>query len=109
MLPDWAVLILLLIGGVYALAMLAMPFWVFGVTPRLSSMEEQLEDIQEELRVMALRQAGARIGVIDQVYPEPAKPPVAPQSMTTMAEPPMRRREGAEFAAPTPPPIPSRL
>ncbi len=105
MLPDWAVLILLLIGGVYALAMLAMPFAVFGVKSRLSAMEEQLEDIQEELRVMALRQAGARIGVIDQVYPEPAKP-AAPQSMTTMTEPPVRRREGAEFAAPTPPPIP---
>ncbi|WP_460253165.1 hypothetical protein [Acidiphilium sp. MT5] len=112
MLPDWAVLILLLIGGVYALALLAMPFAVFGVKSRLSAIEEQLEDIQEELRVMALRQAGARIGVMDQVYPEPAKP-TAPAPMAPMTEPPLRRRDSAEFTmarspqAPTqPPPAP---
>lgn len=116
MLPDWAVLILLLVGGVYALALLAMPFAVFGVKSRLSAMEEQLEDIQEELRVMALRQAGARIGVMDPAYPEPTKPapPAAmPPSMSTMAEPPLRRRDGADVAMarpqqapPQPPPAP---
>jgi hypothetical protein len=115
-LPDWAVLILLLIGGLYALALLAMPFAVFGVKSRLSGIEEQLEDIQEELRVLALRQAGARIGVMDQVYPEPIKP-AAPTPMATMAEPPLRRRDSAEFnmsrssqspsQAPPPPPSPS--
>jgi len=107
MLPDWVVLVLLLIGGVYALALLAMPFAVFGVKSRLSAMEEQLEDIQEELRVMTLRAAGARIGVIDQVYPEPAKPAAAAPPMPNASEPAGRYRESPSFAMAPIPPAPS--
>ena len=107
MLPGWAVLVLLLICGVYALALLAMPFAVFGVKSRLSAMEEQLEDIQEELRVMTLRAAGARIGVIDQVYPEPAKPAAAPSPMPSGGEPAARYRENPSFTMAPIPPTPS--
>ncbi|MGC9268967.1 hypothetical protein, partial [Acidiphilium sp.] len=53
--PEWLGLILLLVGLVYGLAMLAMPFSVFGVKSRLEAIEEQLDQVQEELRVLTMR------------------------------------------------------
>jgi hypothetical protein len=53
--PEWLGLILLLIGLVYALAMLAMPFSVFGVKSRLEAIEERLDQVQEELRILTMR------------------------------------------------------
>lgn len=53
--PSWLGLVLLLVGLLYALAMLAMPFSVFGVKSRLEAIEEQLEQVQEELRILTMR------------------------------------------------------
>lgn len=53
--PPWLGLVLLLIVLLYALAMLAMPFSVFGVKSRLEAIEDQLEQVQEELRILTLR------------------------------------------------------
>lgn len=53
--PPWLGLLLLLVGLLYALAMLAMPFSVFGVKSRLEAIEDQLEQVQEELRILTLR------------------------------------------------------
>jgi type II secretory pathway pseudopilin PulG len=53
--PEWLGLVLLLVGLLYALAMLAMPFSVFGVKSRLEAIEEQLDQVQEELRILTLR------------------------------------------------------
>jgi hypothetical protein len=53
--PEWLGLILLLVGLLYALAMLAMPFSVFGVKSRLEAIEEQLDQVQEELRILTMR------------------------------------------------------
>jgi hypothetical protein len=54
-LPGWtgllAVLILVLVG----LAYLLMPFIVFGVKGRLEALEIQLDEIQAELRSIAMR------------------------------------------------------
>lgn len=56
LLPGWLILILLLVAGVYMLAMLAMPFSVIGVKSRLEAIEDQLDAIRDELRVISLRQ-----------------------------------------------------
>lgn len=53
--PTWLGLVLLLVGLLYALALLAMPFSVFGVKSRLEAIEDQLEQVQEELRILTLR------------------------------------------------------
>lgn len=53
--PDWLGLIVLLVGLLYLLAMLAMPFSVFGVKSRLEAIEEQLDQVQEELRILTMR------------------------------------------------------
>lgn len=53
--PPWLGLVLLIVGLLYALALLAMPFSVFGVKSRLEAIEDQLEQVQEELRILTLR------------------------------------------------------
>jgi hypothetical protein len=53
--PEWLGLVLLLVALLYALAMLAMPFSVFGVKSRLEAIEEQLDQVQEELRILTMR------------------------------------------------------
>jgi hypothetical protein len=57
--PDWmpwwlqllAIVVVLLLG----LAFLFMPFSVFGVKSRLESVEDRLDEIQAEIRSLALR------------------------------------------------------
>jgi hypothetical protein len=58
-LPDWVGLVLLLLLGLLALAYLLMPFSVFGVKGRLEGIEAQLDELQAELRALALRVADA--------------------------------------------------
>lgn len=53
--PPWLGVVLLIVGLLYVLALLAMPFAVFGVKSRLEAIEDQLEQVQEELRVLTLR------------------------------------------------------
>lgn len=53
--PEWVGLLLLLVGLLYLLAMLAMPFSVFGVKSRLEAIEDQLDQVQEELRILTMR------------------------------------------------------
>ena len=53
--PLWLQLIVVVGVLLVGLAFLAMPFSVFGVKSRLETMEAQLEEIQTELRRMALR------------------------------------------------------
>jgi hypothetical protein len=54
-LPDWVGLVLLLIGLLVVLAYVLMPFSVFGVKGRLETIEAQLDEIQTEIRSLALR------------------------------------------------------
>jgi len=54
-LPWWAILAIVVPGAIYALLLLAMPFSVFGLKSRLDQIEGQLEDIQQELRSLAVR------------------------------------------------------
>ena len=54
-LPDWSGLVILLGLVLVALAYLLMPFSVFGVKGRLDSLEAQLDEIQSEIRSLAMR------------------------------------------------------
>ncbi|MCW8305849.1 hypothetical protein AruPA_02260 [Acidiphilium sp. PA] len=94
--PEWLGLILLLIGLLYALAMLAMPFSVFGVKSRLEAIEERLDQVQEELRILTMRLPEPLRGVaIDETPYDPL-----PRSAAAHYESARR--------APAPPPEPYR-
>ena len=54
-LPEWTGLLALLLVVLAAASFLLMPFSVFGVKGRLDSLEAQLDEIQGELRQLALR------------------------------------------------------
>jgi hypothetical protein len=73
--PWWVPLVLLLPALLYVLAFLFMPFSVIGVKARLEIMEARLDEIQNEIRHLALRlPAGAEAADFEEVY---APPPVA--------------------------------
>src|SRR5271156_6607932 len=56
--PPWAQLLLLIVGILLVLAFLLMPFSVFGVKSRLEGVEARLDEIQGEIRALALRLPG---------------------------------------------------
>jgi hypothetical protein len=93
-LPDWTGLLALLLLMLVALAYLLLPFAVFGVKGRLETLEAQLDEIQMELRGLALRLAEA-----------------APRRSTLSdewLEPPFDARRGPEPARRDRPPVPPR-
>ncbi|CAP57118.1 hypothetical protein [Gluconacetobacter diazotrophicus] len=80
--PWWLQLTLLILGTLFAFVWLLMPFAVFGVKGRLDALALQIEDLQAELRVLA-------------VPPEERRPamPAAPRAAAPVAEPaPMAAR-----------------
>lgn len=54
-LPWWVPILVLVPALLYALALLFMPFAVFGVKGRLEAIEARLDEIQGEIRSLALR------------------------------------------------------
>jgi hypothetical protein len=92
-LPEWSGLVVLVVLALVALAYLLMPFSVFGVKGRLEAIEAQLDEIQTEMRTLALR------------LPDPGRrrPPVEED----WAEPPGARRMDPEPPPPrATPPVP---
>jgi hypothetical protein len=70
--PWWVPLVLLLPALLYALAFLFMPFSVIGVKARLEVIEARLDEIQNEIRHLALRlPAGSDRPDFDEVYTSP--------------------------------------
>ena len=98
--PMWAQLALLLLGLLFAVALLLMPFAVFGLKGRLDLLEAQLDDIHADLRVLAMRlpdgepQRSVRRGVVerDRTDPEPqvAGRPGRPQDRNPERTHPLR-------------------
>lgn len=90
-LPDWtgplALLVLLLVG----LAYLLMPFSVFGVKGRLDSIEAQLDELQGELRLLAMRLADAprRGAMADDWVEMPNRARAMPEEPILRATPPV--------------------
>jgi hypothetical protein len=54
-LPWWGTLAILVPVALYGLLFLAMPFSVFGTKSRLEQIDARLDEIQEEIRGLALR------------------------------------------------------
>jgi hypothetical protein len=61
--PAWLQLLVVVVGIMLLLCFAFMPFSVFGVKTRLEGLEARLDEIQGEIRLLALRQ------------PEPGRPP----------------------------------
>ena len=53
--PWWLPLLVLVPGVVWMLAMLPMPFAVLGLRGRLEGIEARLDELQQEIRSLALR------------------------------------------------------
>lgn len=56
-LPGWAFGCLVVVAALFALALLCMPFAVFGTKPRLQDLEFQIAEMRAELRALNLRLA----------------------------------------------------
>jgi hypothetical protein len=66
--PPWAQLLILIVAILLCLAFLLMPFSVFGVKSRLEAVEARLDEIQGEIRALALRlpESGRRMSFDDE-------------------------------------------
>ncbi len=86
--PWWLQLITVVVAILFGLAFLFMPFSVFGVKSRLESVEARLDEIQGEIRSLALRlpEPGRGVGIDDElvlrapapIQPVRAQPPIPP-------------------------------
>jgi hypothetical protein len=86
--PWWVPLVLIVPTLLYALALLFMPFSVLGVKTRLEAIELRLDEIQQEIRHLALRlPAGRQELDFEDVYAptlarrqaaDADRPPIAP-------------------------------
>ncbi|WP_270937932.1 hypothetical protein [Falsiroseomonas oryzae] len=77
-LPAWSGLVVLVVLLLVGLAYLLMPFSVFGVKGRLDSIEAQLDELQTEIRTLALRlpdPGRARRPPVEDDWAEPVHPP----------------------------------
>lgn len=72
-LPAWVGLVILLAIGVSLLALLAMPYSVFGIKSRLEAIEAELADLRTEIRAL-VRQPGAPArALIEEDYVPPPR------------------------------------
>jgi hypothetical protein len=93
-LPWWVPIVLLIPVGLWALTMVLMPFSVIGLKSRLEGIELRLDEVQAEIRSLALRLPESpaerisyrqgymddRAPPLDQAYinPAPPHPPIPP-------------------------------
>jgi hypothetical protein len=93
--PWWVPMVLLVPALLFALAFLFMPFSVLGVKSRLEVLEARLDEIQQEIRHLALRlPVGQQEVDFEDVYAPVSQP---------------RRREGRSLDRPPIPPIASDI
>ena len=76
--PWWAQLAILVIAILFGFAFLMMPFAVFGVKSRLEFLETKLEDIQGELRMLAMRLAENDRRAVRGPAPQPVTEEIMP-------------------------------
>ncbi len=100
-LPEWSGLVVLLLGLLFLAAFLMMPFSVFGLKSRLDAIEAQLDDVQQEIRSLALRlpepaALRRRASPAEETYDDP---PVLARH-----EPAFREERAPRMTPPIPPP-----
>jgi hypothetical protein len=108
-LPWWVPLVLLIPALLYALAFLFMPFSVIGVKGRLDVLEARLDEIQHDIRHLALRlpEAGQHVDYDEIYHPEPPEPSRRAPMVSRPPIPPASHEldaEDAETDRPPPPP-----
>ena len=88
-LPWWVPLVLLIPALLYALAFLFMPFSVIGVKGRLDALEARLDEIQNEIRHLALRlpEPGQHVDYDEIYHPDLADEP--PRRAPIVSRPPI--------------------
>ena len=92
-LPWWVPLALMVPALLWALSFLFMPFSVFGVKSRLEAIEARLDEIQNEIRHVALRLPAGGVGPgpdYDDVYPPRMQEPRTDRIMSRPPIPPAR-------------------
>lgn len=91
--PWWVPIALLVPLGLYALAVLFMPFAVLGLKSRLEAIDMRLDEIQGEIRSLALRMPEQLPGTadFDDSYISPPPPPLsrAPRAEPVGQRPPI--------------------
>ncbi len=118
-LPWWASLVAVVLALLWGLAFLMVPFSVIGVKARLDGLEARLDEIQEEIRTLALRLPEASAGgmAFDEGYVPPGIAPPPAVRRTPTLRPPIPPpgpdyRGGREVppppSAPSPPRRPER-
>ena len=85
-LPWWLALVIAIPVLLYVLALLAMPFSVFGVKGRLEGVEARLDEIQGEIRVLSLR-LREPAAELPPIPPSPDEPPPRLAQQQSRAEP----------------------
>ncbi|HVC63277.1 MAG TPA: hypothetical protein VND19_23305 [Acetobacteraceae bacterium] len=108
-LPWWVPLVLLIPALLYALAFLFMPFSVIGMKGRLDVLEARLDEIQNEIRHLALRlpEPGQAVDYDEIYHPEPAAPSRPTPIVTRPPIPPAAHELAhGDAAADRPPPPP---
>lgn len=103
-LPWWVPVLLMIPALLYALAFLFMPFSVIGVKGRLDVLDARLDEIQNEIRHLALRmpETGQQVDFEEVYAPEPRVEPslrAAPPSRPPI--PPSLHELEPETEAPT--------
>lgn len=90
-LPWWVPIVLLVPALLYALAFLFMPFSVIGVKSRLEVIEARLDEIQSEIRHVALRlPESVRVTNYDEIYaPAPTDAPQRTPPPVVITRPPI--------------------
>ena len=87
-LPWWVPLVLLVPTLLWGLAFLLVPFSVIGVKSRLDGLEARLDEIQAEIRTLALRLPESVQSVdFDELYTAPE--PIEPRRPPVMTRPPI--------------------
>jgi hypothetical protein len=89
-LPWWVPILVLVPALLYALALLLMPFAVFGVKGRLEAMEARLDEIQGEIRALSLRlrePIADEMTALPPIPPSPDEPPPRATPQRARAEP----------------------
>jgi hypothetical protein len=88
--PWWVPIVLLVPALLYALAFLFMPFSVIGIKSRLEVIEARLDEIQGEIRHLALRlpETGHATDYEEIYAPEPTVPRRPQPEMTRPPIPP---------------------
>jgi hypothetical protein len=105
-LPSWAPILILVPCLLWLLAFLFMPFNVFGVKGRLDVIEARLDEIQGEVRSLALRlPEPTRAAGFDELYaPAPILRPPAPVDGPSDYGPPAAAPPRVADRPPIPPP-----